>query len=87
MVNYTIEDIKKFINNMEKNSLIRMKESIKFIPFIGTELYKKALFEQVKINVFKKMINEAENGTFEEQQKLIHEFTPILSRTKRRKIR
>ena len=55
-----------------------MKDILKNIPFVGVELYKKALFEQMKIDFCKRALEEAEKGTIEEQQKLIREFTPIL---------
>ena len=85
MNNYTLEDIRNFINNMEKNYLVRMKDILKNIPFIGVELYKKALFEQMKIDFCKRALEEAEKGTIEEQQKLIREFTPILLEVKSKK--
>lgn len=85
MNNYTLEDIKKIINNMEKNHLLRIKDILKNIPFIGTELYKRALFEQMKIDFCKKELKNAENGTIEEQQKFIIEFTPVLLQIQPRK--
>ena len=78
MNNYTLEDVRKSVNNMEKNYLVRMKNILKNIPFIGVELYKKALFEQMKIDFCKRALEEAEKGTIEEQQRLIRKFTPIL---------
>lgn len=79
MKDYTLLDIEQFITNMEKSNLIRMKEIISFIPFVGMKLYRKALFEQTKIDIFKKALEKAKNGTDVEKQKIIEEFRPILS--------
>lgn len=78
MYSFTLLDIKEFISKMEKNNLLRMKEAVKYIPFIGIKLYQKALFEQSKIDFLKRNLEKAQNGTILEQQKFIEELTPIL---------
>lgn len=39
-----------------------MNERVMFIPFIGTELHKIALFKQIKMDVFKRQLGEVEKG-------------------------
>lgn len=85
MGNYTLEDIRRYINKMEKHNLLIIKKILKNIPIIGQEIYNEAMFEQMKVDVFRKELEEVEKGTLEEQKKFIREFTPILSGVRRKK--
>lgn len=78
MNNYTLDDIETLIEIMEKSQLIRTKNITKYIPIVGMKIYKRALFEQTKIEVFRKKLEEAKFGSIEEQQNFIDKFSPIL---------
>lgn len=88
MLNLTLEDAKQAIHSMEKNKLIQMKETIKLIPIIGSDLYLQALFEEKKIEIFKKLLEQAINNSPIEQQEFLDEFGPlILENTKQKQKR
>ena len=88
MGNYTLEDIRRYINKREKHNLLIIKKILKNIPIIGPNIYSMAMLEQIKVDIFRRELEEIEQGTFEEQQKFIREFTPILTGiTTRRKMK
>ncbi len=58
---FTLDDIRKLINKMERKNIIKPKNYIANIPFIGGKLYEKAFFEQKKINMLKEQLEKAEN--------------------------
>lgn len=73
----TLEDINELIENLEKSNLIKSKEILIWIPFIGRNLYEKAEFQEIKITVLRKMIAKVLAGTLDEQE-VIEEFTPMI---------
>ena len=77
MKKVTLEDIDKLINDLEKSNLIKLKEILIWIPFIGRSLYEKAEFQEIKITVLRKMIAKIANGELNEQE-VIEEFTPMI---------
>ena len=78
MEKYTLEDIETLIEIMEQSQLIRTMNITKYIPVVGIKLYRRALFEQTKINEFRDRLKGARLGSTEEQQKFIDAFSPVL---------
>lgn len=81
----TLEDIHELIEDLEKSDLIKLKEVLLWIPFIGRNLYEKAEFQETKIAVLRTMMEKVSNSTLDEQE-LIEEFTVMIleHRTKKR---
>lgn len=73
----TLEDIHELIEDLEKSDLIKLKEVLLWIPFIGRNLYEKAEFQETKIAVLRTMMEKVSNSTLDEQE-LIEEFTAMI---------
>lgn len=82
MENLTLEDAKQALRNMKKNKLVQMKEFVKLIPVVGTDLYLQALLEGKKIEVFKKLLEQASKETVTEQREFLNEFSFLISENK-----
>lgn len=77
---FTLDDVRRLINVMERKNIIKPKNYIVNIPFIGRKLYEKAWFEQKKINILKEQLEKAENGTETDRRRFIDELEPLLSK-------
>lgn len=73
----SLQDLIELINELEKSNLIKLKEILVWIPFIGRSLYEKAEFQEIKITVLRKMIVKIVTGELDEQE-VIEEFTPMI---------
>lgn len=73
----SLQDLIELINDLEKSNLIKLKEILIWIPFIGRSLYEKAEFQEIKITVLRKMIVKIVTGELNEQE-VIKEFTPMI---------
>ncbi len=76
---FSLEDVKKLINKMEKKNIIKPREYLINIPFIGRNLYERAWLEKKKIEVLKEQLEKAENGTELDRQRFIDELEPLLA--------
>lgn len=80
----TLQDIDELIDDLEKSNLIKLKEFLVWIPFIGRNLYKKAEFQEIQITVLRKMIAKVLTGRLNEQE-VIEEFTPMVLAAREKK--
>lgn len=79
---FALDDVRKLINKMERKNIIKPKDYLINIPFIGRKLYEKARLEQMKINILKEQLEKAENGTEADRQRFIDELEPLLGKSK-----
>ncbi len=79
---FALDDVRKLINKMERKNIIKPKDYLINIPFIGRKLYEKAWLEQKKINILKEQLEKAENGTANDKQRFIDELEPLLGKSK-----
>lgn len=80
ILEFTLDDVRRLINVMERKNIIKPKNYIVNIPFIGRKLYEKAWFEQKKINILKEQLEKVENGTETDRRRFIDELEPLLSK-------
>lgn len=79
---FNLDNVRKLINKMERKNIIKPKNYIANIPFVGRSLYEKAWLEQKKINILKEQLEKAENGTEADRQRFIDELEPLLGKSK-----
>ncbi len=80
MTTFTLDDVRKLIRKMERKNIIKPKDYIVNIPFIGRKLYQKACAEEIKINVLKEQLEKAENGSELDRQRFIDDLEPLLAK-------
>ncbi len=75
---YTLDNIKQFLIDYQESKKLYFNEWIIDIPFVGKKMYKRALLERQKVEIFTKAYNATLVGTKEEQMELIRKMTPVL---------
>ena len=77
--NYTLEDIRKFVEDYKETQGFAPNDIMLSVPFVGKKAYEKSLLEQKKRNFFEQAYEKAKSGSIEEQEEFIKKMTPILN--------